>query len=215
MRLPSALASLGFHLSIAAIAAYGIDAASSASLSQQPIQIAEITVVALPAPPAPTPPKLLKPKQIKTEKAPAPKPVAKKLPEQPAIKQVQARSEPPASQAASLPQPVSRKAAFSSSGSAMGKEDYFAKLRAWLERHKTYPNAARRHGIEGEAMVHFSMTRNGEVMVARIEKSSGHAELDEAARRAVLTASPMPELPESFAQSQLSITVPFGFHLDK
>ena len=58
---------------------------------------------------------------------------------------------------------------------------YPAKLLAWLERHKDYPLAARVRRREGEVRLAIVLARNGHLLQATIEKSSGLEMLDTAA----------------------------------
>lgn len=55
-----------------------------------------------------------------------------------------------------------------------------------------YPEEARRNGIEGEALVLLLIDTAGKVVAARIEQSSGHRILDEAALRAVRSLHSLP-----------------------
>ena len=55
-----------------------------------------------------------------------------------------------------------------------------------------YPEEARRNGIEGEALVFLLIAADGKVSAARIEESSGHRILDEAALRAVRSLHSLP-----------------------
>ncbi len=55
-----------------------------------------------------------------------------------------------------------------------------------------YPEEARRNGIEGEALVFILIDTGGKVVAARIEQSSGHRILDEAALRAVRSLHSLP-----------------------
>lgn len=55
-----------------------------------------------------------------------------------------------------------------------------------------YPEEARRNGIEGEALVFLLIDSGGKVVAARIEQSSGHRILDEAALRAVRSLHSLP-----------------------
>lgn len=63
------------------------------------------------------------------------------------------------------------------------------------------------------ATVNFDILRNGEVRNVRIVQSSGIPTLDFSARRAVLEASPLPELPREFERS--SANVEFTFQLQR
>lgn len=55
-----------------------------------------------------------------------------------------------------------------------------------------YPEEAIRRGLEGEALVLLMLDENGQVVAARIEESSGHPLLDEAALRAVRRLRSLP-----------------------
>jgi periplasmic protein TonB len=102
------------------------------------------------------------------------------------------------------------------SGSAQGgksRDRYYAELAAWLERHKRYPQRARQLRQEGVARVRFVIDRSGKVISHRIEKSSGHSALDEAASELLRRASPMPAIPPSIGQSRLEIVVPIAYRL--
>ena len=55
-----------------------------------------------------------------------------------------------------------------------------------------YPEEARRNGIQGEALVFMLIDASGKVIASRIEESSGHKILDDAALRAVRSLSSLP-----------------------
>ena len=63
------------------------------------------------------------------------------------------------------------------------------------------------------ATVNFDILRNGQVQNVRIVQSSGVSTLDFSARRAILDASPLPELPREFERS--SANVEFTFQLQR
>lgn len=65
-------------------------------------------------------------------------------------------------------------------------------LKKLQENNQFYPEAARRQGIEGEALVLLIIDQNGNVIAARIEESSGHRILDEAALNAVRSLRSLP-----------------------
>ncbi|MBO6519754.1 MAG: energy transducer TonB [Rhodospirillales bacterium] len=95
-------------------------------------------------------------------------------------------------------------------GSAKG---YFARLQAWLERHKEYPVSARRRRREGMAVLNFTMSSDGEVLAARILRGTGVAALDEEVMRMIRRAAPLPAFPDDFDQSRLTLSVPVRFQL--
>lgn len=94
-----------------------------------------------------------------------------------------------------------------------GAADYMSQLRAWLERHKEYPNRARRQRIEGTALLVFVMDQGGNVLSHRIERSAGDPVLDQAVRQMIERAQPLPAMPASFQQARLEVRVPVQFML--
>jgi len=59
------------------------------------------------------------------------------------------------------------------------------------------------------AVIFFRVMRNGEVTEAKVEEKSGNDLFDQSALRAVLTASPMPPLPESYTGDFLGVHFQF------
>ncbi|WP_298399070.1 energy transducer TonB [uncultured Azonexus sp.] len=70
-----------------------------------------------------------------------------------------------------------------------------------------YPEEAIRRGLEGEALVLLMLDENGQVVAARIEESSGHPLLDEAALRAVRRLRSLP------ADAPIESLLPVRFRL--
>lgn len=69
-------------------------------------------------------------------------------------------------------------------------ESAFAQdVRARIERKKIYPDTARDLGLSGEVEVQYELDRAGNLINAEIVSSSGHRLLDQAALRAVKTAT--------------------------
>lgn len=89
---------------------------------------------------------------------------------------------------------------------------YRQRLENHLARYRTYPAAARAVGRQGVVTVHFTMTRDGRVLEAWVETSSGVSELDEEAVAAVLRAQPLPPLPSSWP-GRLPVSLPITFRL--
>jgi protein TonB len=86
-------------------------------------------------------------------------------------------------------------------------------LMSWLEKHKTYPEAAREEGAEGRVLVRFTVTRDGRVLDASLAQSSGSRALDAAALNLAREARPSP-FPAGVMQSTLSVTVPLAYQLE-
>jgi protein TonB len=70
-----------------------------------------------------------------------------------------------------------------------------------------YPEEAIRQGLEGEALVLLMLDENGQVVAARIEESSGHPLLDDAALRAVRRLRSLP------ADAPMESLLPVRFRL--
>lgn len=96
---------------------------------------------------------------------------------------------------------------------ALARKRYLAELAAWLERYKHYPRRAQRRRQEGTVELTFVINRAGQVVRYEIVRSSGHDLLDDAVRRMIERAQPLPALPEGLAGSSIALTLPVGFHL--
>jgi protein TonB len=86
-------------------------------------------------------------------------------------------------------------------------------IAAQLERYKRYPAMAQRRGEQGVALLRFTLDRAGEVSNARIEGSSGHADLDAEVLALLHRAAPLPQIPTDIAANTLDIVVPVSFAL--
>lgn len=84
-----------------------------------------------------------------------------------------------------------------------------------LERFKRYPAFARFDRQQGIAYVRFVMNRDGRVLSARIERSSGYALLDEETLALVRRAEPLPKPPPEVAGDTLELVVPVEFSLNR
>lgn len=90
---------------------------------------------------------------------------------------------------------------------------YGARLRALIERQKSYPEQAQERGLTGRATIALVVTRDGRLASVSIARGSGHALLDSATLAAVRRAQPFPPLPEGAAQTA-SFTLTIGYALD-
>jgi protein TonB len=164
------------------------------------------------------PPPVEKPPEAKPEVKPLPKPKPKPEPVQrhAVVRPVPvplpseappapAETSPPAPPAAPPPAP-----ARAPSNAVASFRDLLA---AHLARYKRYPAAAQRKGEEGVAMVHFALDHQGHVSGIRIERSSGHALLDDEVLALLRRAQPLPPLPQDIAAAQLEFDEPVQFSL--
>ena len=97
-------------------------------------------------------------------------------------------------------------------GFAGARADYAAVLLAWLEPHREYPRAARARRQEGVVRLYIHIARDGAVLEARIETSSGHPRLDQAALHMVERAQPLPPIPEDIPANSLEIIIPAHYY---
>lgn len=65
-------------------------------------------------------------------------------------------------------------------------------LKSLNERHQYYPQEAISQGLQGEVLVLVIIDENGNITAARIEESSGHRLLDDAALRNIQTIRSLP-----------------------
>ncbi len=82
-----------------------------------------------------------------------------------------------------------------------------------LEQFKRYPYEAQYRRQQGVAYLHFIMDRNGKVLSARIEKSSGYEALDQETLALIHRAEPLPKPPTEIPGDPIELTVPVQFFL--
>jgi protein TonB len=168
-----------------------------------------VAAPAAPVPQAPAPPQV-KPPEAKPEiKQPArphpvqqrvmPKPAPINDPPNPASVAV-TPAPPPAAPAPETPQ-------------AAPPPTYLAALYAHLARYKHYPRAAQLAHVEGTALLRFTMDRQGKVLAYRIDRGSGHADLDAEVSAMIERAQPLPAPPADMPDTmELVIPIQFSVH---
>jgi periplasmic protein TonB len=159
--------------------------------------------VAVPLPPEPPPPP-------KIEHRPAPRLQHPPHPDRtPPVR-------PAAAPTAAEPAPTSAaplSAAPSSAPSSNAVPTWQGALLSRLERFKRYPSEAQRRHQEGTAYLHFSMDRSGNVLSARIERSSRYESLDRESLDLIHRAEPLPKPPPEVGGNPIELTVPVQFFL--
>ena len=90
-------------------------------------------------------------------------------------------------------------------------EEYARLLGEWLDRHKEYPDRARKRNQQGVVLCEFTMAEDGAILSHRILESSGFPLLDEEVEALFERASPLPVPP---AGADLTYTVPIVFALN-
>jgi len=160
-------------------------------------------------PPEPVPAKVEPPPRPKPEPKPKPAPKPEALP---ATKPVEPVSTPPPVQSPAV-QSAPVTPAVDSGLIRRIEEEYKATLRQAIEANKGYPRRAVRLRQEGEAVVGFTILRNGHIEGLRIVGSSGSELLDKAALGAVEKISGQLPFPEELTLKQWAFTIPINYAL--
>jgi TonB family protein len=89
-------------------------------------------------------------------------------------------------------------------------------MRRKLLRHRRYPPAALRTGLQGIVQVKIAVDRRGRLVGEPVVvKSSGHPVLDAEALRIARVASPFDPLPSNASKDVHRIVIPIDFHIDR
>ena len=177
----------------------------------------------IPAPPKvpierPSPPEHLPPPPAETKSSEAPPPINRPpvvhkttlrakpvapphIAETPTTIQLQPSDAPPS-------QPIPR----SSVAEAPIASDWQRSLATWLAAHKTYPDEARRRGMEGIVALRLTVDRSGRVLDVQLVRSAGSSMLDAAAEAMVRNAV-VPPFTASMAQDTVTITIQLHYAL--
>lgn len=98
-------------------------------------------------------------------------------------------------------------------GAPSGQSNWAGLVLGRLEQFRRYPAAARRSRQEGICYVRFTIDRQGRVLAASLERSSGHEPLDREAVALVGRADPFPAPPPELEGNTVTLTVPVEFFL--
>jgi protein TonB len=112
------------------------------------------------------------------------------------------------------PVPRSAPSPGQSASLARALASYALTLNRHVERHRRYPDAARRRRVQGTVLVAFTINRQGQVISSRITKSSGSPALDEEALAVLKRASPMPVPPDEIPGATIDCDTPIYFRLE-
>ncbi len=184
----------------------------------------QVRVVELPPGPAPTPPAPPEPPRVEPErprpakpparpkitppkpKAVAPLPPLKPKPETPPAPAPAPKPEAPAAPP-SPPAPALMVQPKIDAPPEFDCASYCGVLEGKLEGQWTPPSVSAQGPVQ--AVVGFTINRDGSVDNVSLEKSSGNFYFDQAALRAVLLAAPLPPLPRTWANPTLRVHAPF------
>ena len=134
-----------------------------------------------PVPPPPIPVEQPKPKKVEPEK-PKPKAVEKPKPVKKPKETKAEKKEPTTQKASESAEAKAAAAAHAAAEQTVKKKSITAMLVSLVEKHKRYPKAARRAGMEGVVLVEFTVDSSGKVTGASVIKKSGNGPLDSASQ---------------------------------
>jgi len=86
---------------------------------------------------------------------------------------------------------------------------YFARIKHQIERVWMYPSEAAQRGISGRLTLRFRISKDGNLLSARVVDKSDHTILDFAAVKAVKEAAPFYPFPVNIKKDKLSILATF------
>jgi len=89
---------------------------------------------------------------------------------------------------------------------------YFEHIKSAIEVVWDYPENALKRGIEGKLLLEFTILANGALDGPRLVRTSGFADLDEEAIRAVRAAAPFRPIPSHIGRQRLDIIASFEYH---
>ncbi len=90
---------------------------------------------------------------------------------------------------------------------------YFRHIKELIEGVWVYPKVAKERGIAGSLVIQFTIDLEGNLVSAKVLKSSGYFFLDDAAVGALRDASPYPPLPKRWKQDSVTIAGNFTYFL--
>lgn len=89
-------------------------------------------------------------------------------------------------------------------------ERYEAQIYAWILNGPNSSIYAPADGIKNPPTIEFTWWRNGTIIFAKVKKSSGDSATDFAAKRSVLSASPLPKIPDHIQGKEYTLDITFA-----
>lgn len=203
----------GLHLALFAVAGLSLGRIAPPPAIEEQALLLDLTPTRQPIPsldrpkPEPERPRPDEPPPVQPRETSAPVEadgVSPSTPPRPAV-QAPAPAEP-ASVPSERPAPAPAQPA---QGAPDTRASFHAEVLARIERARRYPPAARARREEGTAQVAFTLSRDGRVLSAAVERSSGSSVLDREALATVRRAA-LPDVPAELpAPLKLSVAVEF------
>lgn len=89
-------------------------------------------------------------------------------------------------------------------------ERYKAQIYAWILNGPNSSIYSPADGIKNPPTIEFTWWRNGTIISAKVKKSSGDSATDSAAKRSVLSASPLPKIPDHIQGKEYTLEITFA-----
>jgi len=86
-------------------------------------------------------------------------------------------------------------------------------LRTEIYKNLEYPDTARRKRLEGEAMINFSISRDGKLLKYKIIKRTGFYILDNAVKKVFRKINKFPDVPDFIQNDILKFNLAISFNL--
>lgn len=163
-----------------------------------PVVEPEVVLPSPPPPPTPPPPQRRPPRP----RPPHPQPVSS-----------QAAPAETSTEAAPVAAPATTGTATVQRSGGGGVSSWQGQLMARLQAARRYPESSRSRREEGVVHLAFTMDRAGNVLSARIARSSNYPALDQETLELARRASPLPAPPDEVSGNPISLTVPVRFSL--
>ena len=92
---------------------------------------------------------------------------------------------------------------------------YTNSIQLKIAKAKSYPALAKRRGQEGKVILSFKLSRDGNVLDLKIERSAGYESLDQAALRAIKEGGPYPIIPKALSKKYAFLRIPISFVINR
>ncbi len=92
---------------------------------------------------------------------------------------------------------------------------YYEQMRRQIDTNWNYPLIALDRGLQGKAVIEFTINKDGQVESVRVVRSSGSPILDQEAVRAIMAAAPYKPIPAWMNARLLIVPVGFSYEDDR
>jgi protein TonB len=93
-------------------------------------------------------------------------------------------------------------------GQTTSRDNYFNRLARHISQFRTYSG-----NVHGRVVMRVTVARDGHLIDVRVDKSSGHTEIDTAETRTIRRASPFPPLPVDVPGDPVVFILPVTYRL--